>query len=77
MMRTFSEAVAAIGSSAELLVVVRATVAVLLGLAAVRMAQHGRTIRGRVIRRMIAGRAAVGSNPGHGRGISHAARHRI
>jgi beta-lactamase regulating signal transducer with metallopeptidase domain len=42
MMRTFSEAVVAVGSSAELLVVVKATVAMALGLAAVRIAQHGR-----------------------------------
>jgi beta-lactamase regulating signal transducer with metallopeptidase domain len=42
MMRTFSEAVVAIGASAELLVLVKATVAVALGLAAVRIARSAR-----------------------------------
>ena len=42
MMRIFSETVVAIGSSEELSVVVKATVTVALGLAAVRIAQSGR-----------------------------------
>jgi beta-lactamase regulating signal transducer with metallopeptidase domain len=42
MMRTFSEAVVAIAASAELLVLVKATVAVALGLAAVRIARSTR-----------------------------------
>src|SRR5882724_11708046 len=42
MMRTFSEAVVAITASAELLVLVKATVAVALGLAAVRIARSTR-----------------------------------
>lgn len=41
-MRTFSEAVVAIGSSVELLVLVKATVAVALGLGAVRIARSTR-----------------------------------
>jgi beta-lactamase regulating signal transducer with metallopeptidase domain/ankyrin repeat protein len=42
MMRMFSEAVVAVGASAELLVLVKATVAVALGLAAVRIARPTR-----------------------------------
>ena len=42
MIRTFSDAVLAIGSSAELLILVKATVALALGLAAVRLARSSR-----------------------------------
>ncbi|HEY8187180.1 MAG TPA: M56 family metallopeptidase [Pyrinomonadaceae bacterium] len=42
MIRTFSEAAIAIGSSAELLILVKATVAVVLGLAAARIAKSTR-----------------------------------
>jgi len=42
MMRTFLEAVVAIGASVEMLVVLKATIALALGLTAVRIARSGR-----------------------------------